>query len=308
MKKLILILLTLVPFITKAQVTLIPDAVFESKLVQLAIDSDGTVNGQILTADAQSVVYLDLGHSNIVQDFSGLEAFINLEHLFGSNNAVSTINITTLTKLKTLSFKNNWLSSINLFGNTDLETLNIGNDSDMWQLNDIPILDLSNNTKLKFLGAKNLSSLWKINLKNHNTDSLRIALGNDFTDPYNICIEVDDPVAATNGTAPYNTWNVTNTQNGSHYFNQNCALSVEKFVNENFNIYPNPATKYVSVEQKTTDGVTLQSVQILDSSGKWIKSVKDNFNQIDVSSLSKGIYLFVIQTDKGNKTEKIIVK
>lgn len=55
MKKLILTLLSLVPFITKAQVTLIPDPVFEQLLINLNIDSDGIVNGQLLTSDAQNI-------------------------------------------------------------------------------------------------------------------------------------------------------------------------------------------------------------------------------------------------------------
>ena len=44
MKKIFLILITLVPFLGKAQVTLIPDQDFEQRLVDLNIDSDGVVN------------------------------------------------------------------------------------------------------------------------------------------------------------------------------------------------------------------------------------------------------------------------
>ena len=311
MKKFILILITLVPLITKAQVTLIPDAVFESKLVQLAIDSDGIVNGQILTADAKNTLELSLGSGyGTLIDFTGLEAFINCEEIESYFNDIQTINLIPLTKLKKLHLTNSMLRSINLSGNINLESLYIGNGLyvKFWNPNDIEFLDLSNNINLKHIDLYSLYGLQQINLKNHKAHSLNITLGNENSDPYNICIEVDDPIAATNGTAPYDTWDITNTQNGSHFFSTNCALSVEKFVNENFKIYPNPATEFVSIEQKTTDGVTLQSVQILDSSGKWIKSVKDHFNQIDVSNLSKGMYLFVIQTDKGNKTEKIIVQ
>ena len=143
-----------------------------------------------------------------------------------------------------------------------MDTLIIGNDVlEFSQYNRIAVLDLSNNNKLKLLSTFNSSPL-KINLKNHNSDSFRIVLGNENSDPYNVCIEVDDPVAATNGTAPCDTWNVTNTPNGSHFFSANCALSLEKFVNEKFKIYPNPAANYISIEQKETKGVILQSVQI----------------------------------------------
>jgi|SRR5690606_3892477 hypothetical protein len=311
MKKLILILLTFMPFLTKAQVTLIPDPVLEQRLVSLGIDSDGVVNGQILTADAQNTTQLSLesGHGTLT-DFTGLEAFINCEEIESYFNDIQTINLIPLRKLKKLHLTNSMLRSIDLSGNINLESLYIGNGLyvKFWNPNDIEFLDLSNNNNLKHINLYSLYGLRQINLKNHNAHSLNITLGNEQDFSYNICIEVDDAVAATNGTAPYDTWNVIDTQNGSHFFSVNCALSVEKFVTENFKIYPNPATEYVAIEQKETKDVTLQSVQILDSSGKWIKSVKDNFNKIDVSNLSKGMYLFVIQTDKGNKTEKIIIK
>ena len=310
MKKLILILLTFVPFITKAQVTLIPDSTFEQLLINLNIDSDGILNGQMLTSDAQNIIQLNLytgAGSFRILNMTGIEAFTNLELLLGSFHEFNNINLSTLTKLDTLILPSNSLKTINLSNNVSLEYLHIGNyELEFAQYNLIRQLDLSSNVELRYLSLYNLFTLNRINLKNNKSSQLKIILGNENETfyPYNVCIEVDDPVAATNGTAPYDTWTVL----GNHYYDQNCALSIEKFVNDNFKIYPNPATEYVSIEQKETKDVTLQSVQILDSSGKWIKSVKDNFNQIDVSNLSKGMYLFVIQTDKGNKTEKIIVK
>jgi len=317
MKKLILTILTLVPFITNAQVTLIPDATFEQLLINLNIDSDGTLNGQILSSDAQNITQLNLytgGGSFYIQNMTGIESFTNLESIEGDFHAFNTINLTNLTKLRSIILPSNCINNIDLSTNIELENLYIGNgDLEFMQYNYIWYLDLSNNTKLEYLNAINLYSLRKINLKNHNANKLKISLGwshSPFDNPsnYTVCIEVDDPVAATNKVFPYNNWQIFNDSYVNYYFDDICTLSMEKFVKDNFKIYPNPATTYISIEQKTTDGVTLQSVQILDSSGKWIKSVKDNFNQIDVSNLSKGMYLFVIQTDKGNKTEKIVIK
>lgn len=317
MKKLILTLLTLTPFITKAQLTLIPDPVFEQLLINMNIDSDGIVNGQILTSDAQNITQLNLytGAGNFrIQNMTGIEAFTNLESIEGDFHAFNTINLTNLIKLKSIILPSNVINNIDLSTNTDLEYLVIGNgDLEFMQYNGIGYLDLSNNTKLEYLDVFSLDSLFKINLKNHKANKLKIILGwgiSPFVGPnYNtICIEVDDPVAATNKIFPYNNWEIINDNFVNYYFNDVCALSIEKFIENNFKIYPNPATEYVSIEQIETDGVTLQSVQILDSSGKWIKSVKENFSQIDVSNLSKGMYLFVIQTDKGNKTEKVLVK
>lgn len=317
MKKLILTILTLVPTITTAQVTLIPDSTFEQLLINLNIDSDGIVNGQMLTSDVQNVTQLNLfegGSGFWIQDMTGIEDFINLETIEGAFHSFGKVNLNNLTNLKSVIIPSNTLTYIDLSNNVNLEYLVIGNaDLEFFQYNVISDLDLSNNPKLEYLNAHSLFGLSYINLRNHNADKLKIILGwqsSPYVGPnYNtVCIEVDDPVAANNKTFPYNNWEIINDNFVDYYFNDVCTLSIEKFVNENFKIYPNPATEYVSIEQKETDGVTLKSVQILESSGKWIKSVKDNFNQIDVSHLSKGMYLFVIQTDKGNKTEKIIIK
>lgn len=309
MKKLIMSLLTLVPFIAKAQVTLIPDQQFEQRLITLNIDSDGVINGQISTSDALAATNLNL-LGTLVVNFTGLNDFINLEILnLGYLNSLSNLNYTNLTNLKELYFDTSDLTTFDVTPLTALEELEIDDTTA-----DSPIsavireLDFSNSINFKSLYIHRLPYLELINMRNNVANSVNILINQGE----NICIEVDDHIAATNGLPPYDTWSIN--VNGpmishpNYYFSKVCALSMEKFVKDNFKIYPNPATEYVSIEQKKTNGVTLQSVQILDSSGKWIKSVKDNFSQIDVSSLSKGIYLFVIQTDKGNKTEKIIVK
>src|SRR5690606_18679817 len=123
MKKLIIILLTLVPFLTKAQVTLIPDSTFEQLLINLNIDIDGTLNGQILTSDVQNVTQLDLfqgGNGFRIQNMTGIEAFTNLESIEGAYHALNTINLTTLTKLRSVILPSNWINTIDLSTNTDL--------------------------------------------------------------------------------------------------------------------------------------------------------------------------------------------
>lgn len=283
MKKLILILLTLVSFITKAQVTLIPDQNFEQYLIAANIDSDGIINGQILTTDATSVTNLFLWGGDI-SDLSGLENFVNLQNFTCYYNPLNgdigapygTINVGTLVNLKELDVRASHLNTIDVSSNILLEKILIGNEvgGDIPIISDFTQLDLSNNPNVNYVDASHLFNRFVfLNMRNNTADSVYIDVSSVNFNPPTVCIEVDDPTAATNGTTPYDTWLV----DGSHYYHDNCALSIDKFVKNNFKIYPNPATNYVSVEQKTTDGVTLQSVQILDSSGKWIKSVKDNF-------------------------------
>jgi len=313
MKKIFLTLLIFVPLLTKAQVTLIPDSQFEQYLVAANIDSDGVINGQILTVDATVVTNLFLWGSGI-SDLNGLQDFINLEKLTCYYNPLNgyigapygTINVSTLVDLKELDVRASHLNTIDVSNNALLEKILIGNESvgDVPIINDFTKLDLSNNPNVNYVDASHLFNRFTfLNMRNNTANNVYINVSSVMSNPPTVCIEVDDPVAATNDTAPYDTWVV----DGNHYFNDNCALSVEKFVNENFKIYPNPATDYVTIEYDENAGVQLRGVQILDSSGKWIRSVNENFHQINVSDLSSGVYLFVIQTDKGNKTEKVVV-
>ncbi len=313
MKKLILMLHTFVPFVAKAQITLIPDQNFENYLVHWGYDSDGLINGQILTSDALTVTELDFIDNSpnnfpYVGNLDGFNDFNNLEILKVINDATN-ISFSNLSNLKKIYLDNCDLNSFDAIPLTSLEELELQCSSADVPAREIRELDFSNSPNFNYLLVRELSYLERISLRNNQASSVSIIF-NGSADP-NLCIEVDNPVDATNNLPPYDNWSIT--WDGVHdyihyYFSDVCTLSIEKFVNENFKIYPNPATEYVSVEQKEANGVTLQSIQILDSSGKWIKSVKDNFSQIDVSNLSKGMYLFVIQTDKGNKIEKIVIK
>lgn len=63
---------------TYAQTTAIPDINFEQILINEGIDSDGTINGQVLTSDIVGVLHLDL---LFVYDLTGLQDFVALESL-----------------------------------------------------------------------------------------------------------------------------------------------------------------------------------------------------------------------------------
>jgi len=313
MKNLYPILIIFVPLLTKAQITLIPDQNFENYLVYWRYDTDGIINGKILTTDVLTVTELDFinnspNNYSYINSLTGLNDFINLETLKVKNDE-TIISFANLTKLKKIHLNNPVLNSFDATPLIALEELELESTELDVPYREIRELDFSNSPNFKYLFARELLDLERINLRNNQSSSVSIIF-NGSADP-NLCIEVDNPADATNNLPPYNNWSIT--WDGVHdytnyYFSNVCTLSIEKFVNDNFKIYPNPTSDFVYIEQKATNGVTLQAVQILDSSGRWIRSVKENFTQIDVSDLSKGIYLFVIQTDKGNKTEKIVIK
>ena len=173
--------------------TLIPDAVFEKRLIDLGIDKDG-VNGGVLTSSIASLkevnLYLPQGSNEaMIQDLTGIQDFKSLTKLFVSNNQLSEldlsgnvaltevscgynrlrkINISKNTVLNEIDCSNNLLTQIDFSKNTELLTVNC-------QDNTLTSLDFSKNPKFNYLYANN-NKLTSLNLKaNPNMSYLNCA-------------------------------------------------------------------------------------------------------------------------------------
>ena len=158
-----------------AQITFIPDSIFEEHLINLGYDN--LHNGWVLTDSVSSIDTLIIsGYPNFqISDLSGIEDFYNLQYLDCSKNNIDTLNINTNTTLKyldcydasiseliidnlnslsTLDFSFNNLTNVNLSGNPGLTHLNCIR-------NQLSNLNLSNNTFLASLkcGDNILTSL-----------------------------------------------------------------------------------------------------------------------------------------------------
>jgi len=87
------------------------------------------------------------------------------------------------------------------------------------------------------------------------------------------------------------------------------ALANENFNSQNFLLFPNPATSFVTIKLGNT-GETIGKISITDILGKTIKEIKTsavNEMNVDVSDVSKGIYLVEITTENGLKQNKKLV-
>src|SRR5690606_30053724 len=151
--------------ILSAQTTAIPDPNFEQALINLGIDSDGIINGQVLTSDIDTVTTLTIRYKNIT-NLTGIEGFaslasldvrgnhltsletsqnLNLSYLDCTANPLTFMDISANALLKTLNLSVvHRLRQINLSGNYSLETLIL---DDTW----INTIDLSDNLNLKTL-------------------------------------------------------------------------------------------------------------------------------------------------------------
>ena len=71
-----------------------------------------------------------------------------------------------------------------------------------------------------------------------------------------------------------------------------------------FRVYPNPAVDVVNFDVVGK----INAVEVYDAAGKLVKSAKDGAKSLNVSALSKGNYVFKVQTENASYTKKIIKK
>ncbi len=303
-----------------AQITYIPDQGFEQVLINLGIDSDGIINGQVLTSDIENVTELNFDPLNggipWIYDLTGIQDFVSLEKLTIKYSYITELDISQNLQLRELYCGSNELTSLDVSSNILLEKLYCGNYGiDVGPFNMIEEIDLSNNPNIYDIDAYDMF-IKKINLKNGNNNSnMKINVSiypwgmyNPDYDPNEIfstvCIEVDDENLAQNNQYPYSEWNITHGGHVAVNFSEECNLNISDFTQSKIKIYPNPVTDILYFD---TTGTTIEKIIVFDLSGRKIME-QNQVNTISVSGLQKGNYILKILSDKGVQTEKIIVK
>ncbi|WP_439128330.1 BspA family leucine-rich repeat surface protein [Polaribacter sp.] len=210
---------------SSAETTSIPDSNFEQYLIDENIDSDATINGQVLTADIENIDALILPNKNIA-NLVGIQDFTNLVELNAANNQISNINLNKNLLLEKLFMANNQLTDVNLSKNIALKNVDVGENQlteiDVHllinleslsiyknQITEINILsnqnlqalicnnnlittiDTRENNQLSWINAEN-NSLENLMLKNGNNSQMIGSLFNTENNPNLTCIEVDD--------------------------------------------------------------------------------------------------------------------
>lgn len=70
-----------------------------------------------------------------------------------------------------------------------------------------------------------------------------------------------------------------------------------------FVVYPNPTSEYINIKGRIEADTALE---IFSVTGQKIQTIKENFNQIDVSRLENGVYFLKITSSVGEKNIKFI--
>jgi len=266
-----------------AQITTIPDSNFEQALIDLGIDSDGIINGQVLTSDIDTVITLNLFEEGI-EDLTGLEDFTALEYLDVSGNILTVLDVSNNIQLKEL-YCSSSIPAPSMFFTS---------------------LDLSNNINLEILYANGLWDLEYLNLKNGNNSILTtLILDGEFEgDLYLLenlhCVTVDDEEAATNDEFPYSSWFIY----ADFIYSEDCTLSIEDNLQSQVVISPNPTNGFIHIKSD----YSINSIKVFDVFGRLVLAQNNPSSQIEVSSLSAGLLFVQIETDKGIVTKKIVKK
>lgn len=159
------------------------------------------------------------------------------------------------------------------------------------------------NAMLTDIDLSNYNELTLIDVRNNELESLNVANGNNVNvtsfnstgNPNLSCIIVDD--------IAYSEENWTLIDPTTEFCEEN--LSVEEVVIKPVVIYPNPAQAYFQMD--VTNHI-IHKVEIIDLSGKKVKSFAQPLQKYPIHELSNGVYLLKLNTQKGSFTQKLIVE
>ncbi len=82
------------------------------------------------------------------------------------------------------------------------------------------------------------------------------------------------------------------------------ALANQSFSENEFTIYPNPASSILNIQSK--NDLEIQSVEIYNILGQIVLAVSNNTNAIDVSSLISGTYFIKVNTENGSINTRFV--
>jgi hypothetical protein len=267
-----------------AQITAIPDQYFEQALIDKGIDSDGIINGQVLTSDINTVTELILGFNFIVDDITGIEDFTALEVLDVSFSNLNVLDVSNNIQLRELYCSSSDAGPSMLFTS----------------------LDLSNNVNLEVLFANGLWDLEYLNLKNGNNSMLTtLILDGEFEGDLFLledlhCVIVDDPEAASSPVLPYSSWFIY----ADFIYSIDCILGVVSYSLNDINVYPNPVNDVLYIDNH--ENFNIEKLVIYDVTGKELLTIKENFSQIELSTLTAGLLFLKIETERGTVIKRII--
>jgi len=302
---------------SNSQVTLIPDPNFEQFLIFEEIDTDGIVNGQVLTSDIEDELSLSINYPGIT-DLTGLQDFTALTTLSLLNLGITEINLTENSNLESLDIEQTSLTALDVSQNLNLiyflfagsgvdfqspiSSIDLSNNLNLsiatFYNAEITEIDLSNNQGVIHFEATGLDQLNQINLKNGN--NLILDFVNITNNSKLVCVQVDDPEGVIAGNPPYDDWVIDNNP----VISENCFLGYDEASMPKLILAPNPTSGITRVEGSQT----FESLKVYSSLGQEIKISFTPNQEIDLQNFPSGIYIIEVITAEGDSWLERVIK
>ncbi|HPF98223.1 MAG: T9SS type A sorting domain-containing protein [Flavobacteriaceae bacterium] len=151
---------------------------------------------------------------------------------------------------------------------------------------------LTLNTRFYFLDT-DLNGLNKLNLEPYQSPN-GTSSWQEFTG------------SLADSTSPYITTTIQNPVIFLALAESGITLTTEELLNNDLKVYPNPASETVNIQ--TPSHLTIESIIITDMTGKKIEADIEGLRIINVSNLSKGLYLITIETSMGTTVKKLAIE
>ena len=84
----------------------------------------------------------------------------------------------------------------------------------------------------------------------------------------------------------------------------NATLGKSSFSNEKINTSPNPTASILNLN--FSNDVTIDKIMVIDMSGKTVLQQNQNFTQINVEKLAKGLYIIEVHSQNGKFSSKFV--
>ena len=166
-----------------------------------------------------------------------------------------------------------------------------------WKNNQITNLDKSMHSELRVLGCSN-TLLESLDLRNGNNTEMLTEYFTVLNNPNLTCRYVYDPAySASNWSANVDsTLSFVNDEAGGE------ALSVEELFTFKSEVFYNKVLESF----KISSPLKITGIRLYSLSGEVLKTFKSNLETIQVGSLSAGVYIVQIDSEKGQEIKKIV--
>ncbi|MGB4654279.1 MAG: T9SS type A sorting domain-containing protein [Bacteroidales bacterium] len=277
-----------------------------------SLDVSGLTALHTLHCSGNSLTSIDVSGLTALKDFGceannltsiNLSGATALEMFYCTNNNLTNIDLSGLVALKTLHCAYNNLNSIDLSGLDALQILVCG-------MNNLTSLDVSRLTSLHSLycGGNNFTTL-AIDQIYCNLPSRLYNYHKGYINPIPPFTSYDSIVAATNSqNAIDRNWEVVDYYDmpipttGTYQCAPNA--SIKDFVE--IKIYPNPANEVLCI---IADDNQINSIEIYDIYGRLVLNktkLAATKSTVDVSYLTNGVYVLLLDTTKGTTELKFV--